>query len=64
MARARRLMVSVVTEPLGDPETGLWCPVCALPSGVRLVAALIVNGGLQGLLRVTVCRCGWRDKEG
>jgi hypothetical protein len=65
MHRARRLVVSVRTEPLAEPERGLWCPVCALPSAVRYRVALIVNGALQGLLRGTFCAdCGWRDEEG
>jgi hypothetical protein len=57
--------VTVTTERLADPETGLWCPMCALPTGVRYRVALIVNGALQGLLRGTFCiDCGWRDEKG
>lgn len=27
-------------EVIGDPETGVWCPMCSLPSAVRVHAVI------------------------
>lgn len=38
-------------------ETGLWCPECALPSGVEVAIALVAPETLLVLRRVTEARC-------
>lgn len=39
-----------------EPETGLWCPACALPSGVRASANLLGDSGVS-LDAVVIAKC-------
>lgn len=42
-----------------EPATGVWCPACALPSGITLTWALTINGKPAGVIRRGVCHdCG------
>lgn len=58
------LRVSI--ELLGVGEVGLWCPDCALPSGVVVWFTLTMLAGEQpsGLRSMTTCtRCRRRNLE-
>lgn len=55
----RVAIVSVRLELVAPPETGVWCPTCALPSRMRGVGALSIGDTLQGLITVETCaECG------
>jgi hypothetical protein len=42
-----------------EPETGVWCEPCALPSGVAFSWAMTVNDKPSGIIRRGVCHeCG------
>ena len=36
------LLLDISHERIGEPETGVWCPTCSLPSGVKVQMALII----------------------
>ncbi|WP_280466805.1 hypothetical protein [Nocardia cyriacigeorgica] len=46
---------ALVTPTAGEPETGLWCEQCALPSVLRFPVAGIVPTGVLDLGVVTIC---------
>jgi hypothetical protein len=52
--------VEVAVERLSDdPELGLWCTGCALPSGVGVSFLLVINSAPYGIARRGVClECG------
>lgn len=47
---AASLVVNIATS---EPRTGLWCDLCALPSGVEIDAFLLLPTGVSsiGVLR-------------
>lgn len=53
------VILNLWSEVIGEPELGLWCPACALPSAVR--ARVAVGNGLSVIFNqvLTVCHdCG------
>ena len=36
------MLIDISHERIGEPETGVWCPTCALPSALKVAMALIV----------------------
>ena len=36
------MLVTTELIPVSDPETGIWCVACALPSAVRVTLAEVV----------------------
>lgn len=47
--------------PVGEPETGLWCDRCLLPSGMAQAFTVEVAGRPHGVLRAAACTdCGIR----
>lgn len=56
--------VTVSVEDMGERQTGLWCPHCALPSAMSAVMMLMLNGKPDHTFRMTWCvDCGrWETK--
>jgi hypothetical protein len=54
MARTHKIVV-VELEPLDDPATGIWCPTCALPSGVAAHFVLALDGAPQKVILHSWC---------
>lgn len=53
-------VATVTLVPMGDPDTGVWCDTCLLPSAVRQTFELIAGDAALGWLwTVRVCDgCG------
>ena len=55
----------IVTVSLGEPETGVWCPHCLLPSAVRWPIVADMPRLFPAGLSVTICQdCGAQLGEG
>lgn len=50
-----------VNLTVGEPETGLWCERCALPSRAELPIYAVTNRGVSKLSPVSVCTEHGRD---
>jgi hypothetical protein len=48
-------MPHVITITTGDPETGLWCTTCLLPSLVRIPLYRITESGVTDYGTVDHC---------
>lgn len=45
-----------------EPEVGIWCEPCALPSKVRVRAVMITGRGVSPLVTAEQCEnCGARE---
>ncbi len=52
--------VSIWAEVIGQPETGVWCDACLLPSAVGVHVVLGVEMAVIGDRLVVRCLdCGW-----
>lgn len=57
MAKAVELCVGA--ELLAEPERGLWCDSCCLPSVISASLATTLNGALWAVMSVQSCtECG------
>jgi hypothetical protein len=59
MPRAAYVLVAV--EDFGEPETGLWCEHCQLPSGIEAPYMLMLDGKPDHLFRFRACLDCGRD---
>ncbi len=51
--------ITIGIEKIGEPEPGLWCPECALPSGARVPLMLMWDGRPGEFMDFRVCfECG------
>lgn len=51
--------ISVIEYHLGDPETGLWCGECNLPSRVRVDAYALADETVGPFMTLDGCpECG------
>lgn len=56
--------VSVGCIVIDEPERGVWCPECNLPSAVRFRIAMTLDGKPWKIQNVTCCRdCGTGTRD-
>lgn len=55
--RPKIVVVAMWSEVVGEPELGVWCGWCLLPSAVRVKIAVGVEGTLDGCV-TQVTQCG------
>ena len=48
-------VTEVITFEYGEPETGIWCETCLLPSAVAFPVILTFGGGTPQLKAVQHC---------
>jgi uncharacterized protein YbdZ (MbtH family) len=48
-------MAAVFSLWIGEPEVGLWCPRCALPSGWRAAIYHVSEQGVSRFGEITQC---------
>ena len=61
---ASRCVISVEPVDVGEPETGLWCGRCLLPSGYRRRVAFVSGLHILLALQITACHdCGAHSNE-